>query len=108
MISGLVQREKARYELELTLKRRLLSPEYCEEWGTDFLHDGLARIVQQRTDEVQELVKEWERICPRLNDEQTAKFTDIFSKAMVYLEERGAKEPVWFHENQIAETAERN
>ena len=109
MLAGLVQREKARYDLEQILKRRLFSPQYCEEWGTDSLHDALARIVQQRNDEMQEIVDEWMRICGRLKEEESGKYLDTLTKAIVYLEERGAKEPVWPHEeNQIAQIAERS
>ena len=109
MLTGLVEREKARYGLELTLKRRLFSPEYCEEWGTDSLHDALARIVKQRNDEMQELVDEWMCVCGRLNEEQSGKYLDTLTKAIVYLEANGAKEPVWPHEqNQIAQIAERS
>jgi hypothetical protein len=108
MLAGLVAREKARYELEQTLKRRLFSPQYVEEWGTDSLHEALARIVQQRNDEMQELVDEWMKICGRLNEDQTGKYLETLTKAIVYLEERGAKEPVWPHGNEIAQIAERS
>lgn len=109
MLAGLVEREKARYSLEQTLKRRLFSPEYCEEWGTDSLHDAFARIVQQRNAEMQELADEWMRICGRLNEEQTEKYLDTLTKAIVYLEQHGAKEPVWPQEqDQIAQIAERS
>lgn len=109
MLAGLVDREKARYQLEQTIKRRLFSLQYCEEWGTDSLHDALSRIVKQRNDEMQGIVDEWMRICGRLNEEQTGKYLEVLTKAIVYLENCGAKEPVWPHEqNKIAQIAERS
>jgi hypothetical protein len=48
------------------------------------------------------LVDEWESICARLDDAQTAKVLEVFCKAFIFLEQRGAKELVFSHEKGIS------